>query len=46
MVFCVVHRSQIFQMKDIVRDVDPGAFVILGDVYEVLGEGFKTFEAS
>ncbi|QSX07731.1 YitT family protein [Alkalibacter rhizosphaerae] len=45
-VFCVVHRSQIFQMKDIVRDVDPGAFVILGDVYEVLGEGFKRFEAS
>lgn len=44
-VFCVVHRSQIFQMKDIVKEVDPGAFVILGDVYEVLGEGFKNMEA-
>jgi uncharacterized membrane-anchored protein YitT (DUF2179 family) len=43
-VFCVVHRSQIFQMKSIVKDVDPQAFVILGDVYEVLGEGFKNFE--
>lgn len=43
-VFCVVHRTQIFQMKDLVKQVDPEAFVILGDVYEVLGQGFKEFE--
>ncbi|HCX64360.1 MAG TPA: hypothetical protein DHN33_04025 [Eubacteriaceae bacterium] len=43
-IMCVVHRSQIFKLKDVVRTVDPRAFVILSDVYEVLGEGFKKIE--
>lgn len=43
-VFCIVHRAQVFQMKDIVKQIDPHAFVILADVYEVLGEGFKKIE--
>jgi len=43
-VFCIVHRAQVFQMKDIVKKIDPNAFVILADVYEVLGEGFKKIE--
>ncbi|MBF7096710.1 YitT family protein [Alkalibacter mobilis] len=40
-VYCIVHRAQVSQMKDLVKEIDPHAFVILGDVYEVLGEGFK-----
>lgn len=39
--FCVVYRSEVFNMKEIVRSIDPSAFVILADVHEVLGEGFK-----
>lgn len=41
---CVVYRNQIFQLKNIVKSIDPNAFIILADVREVLGEGFKTHE--
>lgn len=37
----VVTRSEIAALKDIVHQIDPQAFVILTDVHEVLGEGFK-----
>lgn len=39
---CVLHRSQISQLKQIVKSIDQDAFVILADVREVLGEGFKS----
>lgn len=41
--FCVVNRGEINQLKDIVNRVDKGAFVIITEAYEVLGEGFKSF---
>ena len=41
---CVVHRGQLTQLKEIVNDIDKKAFVILTDVREVLGEGFKNYE--
>lgn len=31
-------------LKNIVKDVDRNAFIILADIREVLGEGFKTYE--
>jgi uncharacterized membrane-anchored protein YitT (DUF2179 family) len=37
----VVNRSEVTRLKDLVRQVDNRAFVILADVHEVLGEGFK-----
>lgn len=37
----VVNRSQVTLLKDLVYRLDPKAFVILADVHEVLGEGFK-----
>lgn len=37
----VVNRSEITRLKEIVHQVDQGAFVISADVHEVLGEGFK-----
>ena len=39
--FCVVSKWQIFKLKKLVRSIDPTAFVIVSDVYETLGEGFK-----
>ncbi|MFZ7134609.1 MAG: YitT family protein [Eubacteriales bacterium] len=42
--FCIVHRAQVFQMKEIVQSIDAKAFVILADVHEVLGEGFKNIQ--
>ena len=38
---CVVSRSEISQVKAIVHEADPNAFVVIGQVNEVLGEGFK-----
>lgn len=38
--YCVVSKKEIVRVKEIVRDIDPNAFVILSDVHEVLGEGF------
>lgn len=40
MLFCVVAKKQIVQLKDVVREIDPRAFVIVSDAREVLGEGF------
>lgn len=42
--FCVVHRRQIPEVKSIVKKIDKNAFVILTDIREVLGEGFINYE--
>ncbi|AHV99338.1 YitT family protein [Paenibacillus sabinae] len=36
-----VGQNETTRLKAIVRSVDPGAFVIISDAHEVLGEGFK-----
>lgn len=41
-VFCVLNRRQVPQLTDIVKDIDPEAFMILTDVYDVMGYGFKS----
>ena len=38
---CVLSQSQVTHIKDIVREIDPDAFVIVSNVGEVLGEGFR-----
>lgn len=40
MLYCVVGKKQLVQLKDIVMDLDSNAFVIVTDAREVLGEGF------
>ncbi len=37
----VVNQAEVSKLKDLVKASDPGAFVILSDTNEVLGEGFK-----
>ncbi len=37
---CVVSKREIVKLKEIVRDIDKNAFIIITDVREVLGEGF------
>lgn len=44
-IFCVVERKQVEHLKRIVHVIDPEAFVIISDVHEVVGEGFKQFAA-
>jgi uncharacterized membrane-anchored protein YitT (DUF2179 family) len=45
-IFCVVSRRQIDDLKAIVHTVDPAALMIISDVHEALGEGFKDFRGS
>lgn len=42
--FCVVHRNQLPRLKEMVREIDKKAFIVLADIREVLGEGFKTYD--
>jgi len=41
---CVVTRQQTAQLKGIIHQVDPDAFVIIGNATEVHGEGFKKMQ--
>ena len=41
-IFCAVSRRQITQLRRIVKDEDPKAFMFLMDINDVMGDGFKT----
>ncbi|SDG85956.1 Uncharacterized membrane-anchored protein YitT, contains DUF161 and DUF2179 domains [Desulfosporosinus hippei DSM 8344] len=43
-VYCVINRSELSQIKEIVRDFDPQAFVAISEVPEVVGEGFSSWK--
>jgi uncharacterized membrane-anchored protein YitT (DUF2179 family) len=40
-IFCVVSRRELDDLKNIVHVLDPDAFLVISDVHEALGEGFK-----
>lgn len=40
MLYCVVSKKEIVTLKELVYQIDKSAFIIVGDVREVLGEGF------
>jgi len=40
-VYCVVPRSETHRLKQLVRNIDPIAFIVINEVQDVLGEGFK-----
>ncbi|MDE7267011.1 MAG: YitT family protein, partial [Lachnospiraceae bacterium] len=42
--FCVVSKKEMVRVLDIVHKKDPGAFVVVSDVREVMGEGFLRFK--
>ena len=44
--FCVVQRGQLPQIKRIIRSIDAKAFLILTDAREVLGEGFGNYDGT
>jgi len=45
-ILCAIKRQQISDLKKLVKESDPGAFVILTEANEVLGEGFMDYEKS
>ncbi|MCY7007352.1 YitT family protein [Fusobacterium simiae] len=40
MLYCVVGKYQLIKVKNIVKEVDPAAFMIVSQVHEVVGKGF------
>jgi uncharacterized membrane-anchored protein YitT (DUF2179 family) len=40
-IFCVVTRLEEAKLKAIVEDIDPAAFLAIGNIHEVRGESFK-----
>lgn len=43
-VHCVVNKREVYKVLNIVKEIDENAFVTIGDVREVIGEGFKEME--
>ena len=41
---CIISRSEVVKLKRLVYQVDPDAFMIITNVHEALGEGFKEIE--
>jgi uncharacterized membrane-anchored protein YitT (DUF2179 family) len=42
--FCAVSRAEVGQLKALIREVDPRAFVVIGQAHEALGEGFTPLQ--
>ncbi len=45
-IITVIHRKQLPELKSFIKKVDPKAFVIINDTYEVLGKGFKPIQSA
>lgn len=43
-VYCIINRTQLTQFKEIIHKHDPEAFVAIGEVSEVVGEGFGNWK--
>lgn len=42
--FCVLSRGEIAHLKEIVAETDPNAIVVIAEVHEAYGEGFKSID--
>ena len=43
-IFCVLSRGELAHLKEIVAETDPDAIVVIAEVHEAYGEGFKSIE--
>lgn len=39
--YCVITRSEVNQLKELVREIDPMALMVIGSAHEALGEGLR-----
>lgn len=44
-IYCVITRSEVAQLKTIVMEIDSDAFIVIGQAHEALGEGFKPLKS-
>jgi len=40
--YCVITKSEVNQLKELVQEADPAAFMVIGHAHEALGEGFRS----
>lgn len=40
-IFSVMSKREVLRAREVARTIDPHAFIVITDVYEVLGEGFR-----
>ena len=45
LLYCVVTRVEVTRLKAIVHEIDPGAFLVIGQAHEALGEGFRPLDS-
>lgn len=43
-VLCAVKKHQLAELKELVTDIDPDAFIILQEAHQVLGDGFARYD--
>ena len=43
MVLAAVKKQQIAELKELVMQIDPNAFVIVQEAHQVLGDGFSRY---
>lgn len=41
MLYCVISTSEVVRLKSLVHEIDPQAFMVIGQATEALGEGFR-----
>lgn len=41
--FCAVGRQEVYKTYDIIHEIDPDAFIVVNDVGEITGLGFRDF---
>lgn len=39
--YCVITRAEVNQLKELVKEIDPNAFMVIGTAHEALGNGFR-----
>ncbi len=45
-IMTVIHRKQLPELRQFIKDTDPHAFVVINDTYDVLGRGFRKMVAA
>ena len=41
---CAVRRNEVFRLREIVRKIDPDAFIIIGSAEQIVGESFAPID--
>lgn len=42
-IYCAINRRQVAELKALVMETDPSAFMVLQEAHQVLGEGFELY---